>query len=72
MAFTCRLTLVLNHLNPESDQRLVSPDSNIADSFNWDHENKGNDHQLKMLSFVKHILLVSTSGNVGTVWRMSY
>ena len=64
MAFTCRLTLVLKPLNPESDQHLVSPDNNIADSFNWDHENKGNDHQLKTLSFVKQILLVSTSGNV--------
>ena len=64
MAFTCRFTLVLNPLNSESDQRLVSPDNNIADSFNWDHENKGNDHQLKVLLFVKQILLVSTSGNV--------
>ena len=33
--------------------------------------NKGNDHQLKKLSIVKQILLVSKLGNVKlTVWRI--
>ena len=31
---------------------------------------KWNDHQLKKLSIVKQILLVSTLGNVETVWRI--
>ena len=31
---------------------------------------KGNDHQLKKLLIVKQIFLVSTLGNVETVWRI--
>ena len=54
----------LNPLNPKSDQHLVSPDHNTAESFICDHENIGNDHQLKKLLIVNQILLASSLGNV--------
>ena len=50
----------VNPLSPKSDHHLVSPYNNTAESFIEDHENKGNDHQLKKLLIVKQILLVST------------
>ena len=67
-----QLSISINPLNPKSDQHLVSPYNNIAVSLISDHENKGNDHQLKKLLIVKQILLVSTLGNVKiTVWRIN-
>ena len=60
-----------NPLNSQNDQHLVSPYNNTAESFIQDHENKGNNHQLKRLLIVKQILLVNTLGNVWrTVWRI--
>ena len=55
---------IISPLKPKSDQHLVSPYNNTAELFIQDHENKGNDHQLKELLIVKQILLFSTLGNV--------
>ena len=55
---------IINPLKPKSDQHLVSPYNNTAELFIQDHENKGNDHQLKELLIVKQILLFSTLRNV--------
>ena len=66
-----QLSISINPLNPKNNQHQVSPYNNTAESFIWNHVNKGNDHQLKKLSIVKQILLVSTLGNVKlTVWRI--
>ena len=63
-----QLSISINTLNPKNNQHQVSLYNNTAES---DHVNKGNDHQLKKLSIVKQILLVSTLGNVKlTVWRI--
>ena len=60
-----------NPLSPKSDRPLISPYSFPVGSHIKVMRTKGNDHQLKMLSFVKQILLVCTQGNVWrTVWRI--
>ena len=53
-----------------SDWHLISPHSITLECKG--HEKTRNDHQFKKLQNVKHILLVSTTGNVQkTVWRVS-
>ena len=56
-------TANIRPLNPKSDQHLVSPNNDIAESFIQDHKNKGNDQQLKRLLIVTQFLFVSTLGN---------
>ena len=83
-AHFCRNTELLlnsyiNPLNTKSDQHLISPYSNTAESFikimrmkemianlriTQCHENRRNDYQQKKLLISKQILLVSTLGNV--------
>ena len=55
---------VLDPLTPKSDQHLISPYNITTESLINVMRIKGNDHQLKKLLIVKHILLVSTLGNV--------
>ena len=57
-------TAWLNRLIPKSDLPLISPHNITPESHIKSHENKGNDHQLRRLLFVKQILPVSTLRNV--------
>ena len=66
-----RQYLHFHHSNPKSKKA-----SNFSSQYHhWitrsDHENKGNNHQLKKLLILKQILLTSILGNVRrTVWRI--
>ena len=55
------------HISPmtlKSNQYLISPYNFTLNHTLKDYKNKGNDNQLKLLVFVKQILLVSPIVNV--------
>ena len=57
--------LWINPLNPQSDQNLISPNSDTSESFIKVIRIKGSDRQSKLLSLIVNwILLVSTEENV--------
>ena len=57
--------LWINLLNPQSDQNLISPNSDTSESFIKVIRIKGSDHQFKLLSLIVNwILLISTEENV--------